>query len=602
MKKYFMLALVVLVVAVPNSFGAKSGDKAICFALYTVQNEVLKLSAQFYPLAEGSNRDAHLAVKKNNEWEKIATAKIDEVAGNALFRIEGWDSSRDWAYQVLYENQPPYEGIIRHDPREKEIIVVAAFTGNSRGPGGGKISKKDVVENINKIDPDILLFTGDQVYPHNKHTKYWLEFGETFGEMIKIRPTICLPDDHDVGHPNLWGAGGRPCKADWDGGYLKSPVYVNMVQRQQTSHMPDPYDPTPVEQGITVYYTSINVGGIDFALIEDRKFKSGCNGLVPEGFGPRPDHIDKPGYDPGAFDLPDKKLLGQRQLKFLDQWGRDWEKAVIKCVVSQTLFSMCSNYHSKNKIFYYADFDANGWPQTGRNKAIDAMRKCFAFHICGDQHLSTIVQYGIDDWQDSNFSFCVPSIANLWPRWWAPKKPPVKKLEGGREYTGDYLDGFGNKMTVLAHTNPHKTGREPADLHDRMPGFGIVSFNKTTRQIKMECWPRMVDPTEPANNKKQYTGWPKSIRQTDNYGRKAVAYLPTLKFKGTVNPVVQIIDEASGEIVYTLRIKGNTFKPKVFKKGLYTIKTGKNEFRRILKGITTIEQGLSKTIDIDLSF
>lgn len=558
-----------------KTLDAKHGvkiNKKVCFALYTVHNGVLKLSAQFYPLPQSSGQKAYLAIKKNGKWKKIAAAKIDPVAFNALFRVENWDSSKDLAYQVLYENQQPYEGIIRHDPKEKKVIVAAVFTGNSRGPGGGKISKQDVVENINKIDPDILIFTGDQVYPHENHTKYWLEFGEIFGDMIRIRPTICLPDDHDVGHPNLWGAGGRHCEKDWDGGYMKPAAYVNMVQRQQTSHMPDPYDPTPVEQGITVFYTSINVGGIDFAIIEDRKFKSGCKGVAPEGLGPRPDHIDKPDYDPKIFDLPDKKLLGERQLKFLDEWGQNWEQTVMKCVVSQTLFSMCSNYHSKNKVFYYADFDANGWPQTGRNKAIDTMRKCFAFHICGDQHLSTIVRYGIDDWRDSNWAFCVPSIANLYPRWWAPKEPPVHKLKGGYENTGDYYDGFGNKVTILAHTNPRKTGREPAELHDRMPGYGIVSFNKTTRQITIQCWPRMVDPTDPANKNRQYSGWPVTIDQLDNYGRKAFGYLPTIKTTGLDHPIVQVIDQQNDEIVYTIRANGSSFTPKVFKDGMYTVK------------------------------
>ena len=39
------------------------------------------------------------------------------------------------------------------------------------------------------------------------------------------------------------------------GGYKMAPSWVNMVQRVQTSHLPDPVDPTPVLQGITVYYT-----------------------------------------------------------------------------------------------------------------------------------------------------------------------------------------------------------------------------------------------------------------------------------------------------------------------------------------------------------
>ena len=33
------------------------------------------------------------------------------------------------------------------------------------------------------------------------------------------------------------------------------------------------------------------------------------------------------------------------------------------------------------------DMDSNGWPQSGRNRALAAIRKGFAFHVAGDQHL-----------------------------------------------------------------------------------------------------------------------------------------------------------------------------------------------------------------------
>ena len=74
---------------------------------------------------------------------------------------------------------------------------------------------------------------------------------------MKDRPTICIPDDHNVGHGNLWGAGGKQSfdSGGADGGYLFPPEFVRMVERQQTWNLPDPYDPTPVQQGIGVYYT-----------------------------------------------------------------------------------------------------------------------------------------------------------------------------------------------------------------------------------------------------------------------------------------------------------------------------------------------------------
>ena len=90
--------------------------------------------------------------------------------------------------------------------------------------------------------------------------------------------------------------------------------------------------------------------------------------------------------------------------------------------------------------------------------------------------------------------------------------------------------------------------------------------------ITMECWPRGVDVTE--NEAEQYEGWPVTINQLDNYGRKAIAHLPEIQVTGMNNPVVQVIYEPTGEVVYSMRIKGSQFQPKVFKDGKYTVKIG----------------------------
>ena len=38
------------------------------------------------------------------------------------------------------------------------------------------------------------------------------------------------------------------------------------------------------------------------------------------------------------------------------------------------------------------------------------------------------------------------------------------------------------------------------------------------------------------------------------------------------DPVVQVIDQSNGEVLYTVRINGASFTPKVFKAGTYTVK------------------------------
>ena len=99
---------------------------------------------------------------------------------------------------------------------------------------------------------------------------------------------------------------------------------------------------------------------------------------------------------------------------------------------------------------------------------------------------------------------------------------------------------------------------------------------------------------------RQYPGWPRTIRQQDNYGRAAAAYLPTLKVSRMKDPVVQVIDQADGEIVYTLRIKGSSFRPKVFRAGKYTIKVGEQETGEIktLRDVESLPAGERETLKV----
>ncbi len=581
-----------------------SRDQVICFALYTVHNNVMKMTAQLYPLKEGEARTVRLETRADGQWRQTAESLVIERGWTTHFRIEGWDSTKDIEYRLRHGKAAEYAGVIRRDPVDKDVIMVAAFTGNSIYPGhGGDIPKSDIVENLTKGKPDLLFFSGDQVYDHNRHYAYWLKFGRDFGEIIRNTPTVTIPDDHDVGHPNLWGQGGKKSlRANGDdGGYFKPIEYVQEVERAQTSHLPDPFDPTPVQRGIGVYYTALTVGRINFAIIEDRKFKTGPASVLPDDpWRPkRPDHVSVRDYDPQALDVPEAELLGERQIRFLRQWAADWHDCDMKAVLSQTIFAGGAHLHGTRDNRLYVDLDSNGWPQTGRNNALIEMRKAFAPHIAGDQHLATIIHHGVNDWNDSCYSFCVPSIANLYLRWWAPLEPGRNREPGMPDYLGEFKDGLGNKITMLAVANP-----SPEENHDKLTtraaGFGIVKFNRKTREITMECWPRNVDITAP--DSRPYPGWPRTIHQLDNYGRKAVGYLPTIKVEGMSDPVLQVIDEETDEIVYTLRVSGTEFRPKVFKAATYTIKVGEpgKDRVKVLKGIESSGMNDTRTVEVSM--
>jgi len=238
-----------------------SRDQVICFALYTVSNNTLKLTAQLYPLDAGEDRTVRLEVKRGGQWVQVAATKVIEPGFTAPFRVEKWDAANDHEYRVRHGADAVYSGRIRKDPVDKETIVVAAFTGNGNNDRG---PRPDIIRNIKAQDPDLLFFSGDQVYDHGQHYASWLQFGRQFGEIIRDYPTITIPDDHDVGQGNLWGAGGSKraaTQAGDDGGYHWPVEFVNEVERAQTSHLPDPYEPQVLPIGIRVYYTQFTSAG-----------------------------------------------------------------------------------------------------------------------------------------------------------------------------------------------------------------------------------------------------------------------------------------------------------------------------------------------------
>ncbi len=562
-------------------------DDVICFALYTVHEDTLKLTAQLYPLEDGAPRTVLLQIERGGAWETVAETEVIEPGWTAPFRVAPWDAAKRARYRVAYNDTAFYEGVIQRDPVDKNPILVAAFTGNSIHPQhGGDIPKKDIVENIKRIAPDLLFFSGDQVYNHKQHLAAWLKFGRDFGEIIRNTPTVTIPDDHDVGQANLWGEAGKKSTrgSGDDGGYFMDSEYVKMVERAQTSHLPDPYDPTPVGQGIGVYYTGLRWGRVSFAVIEDRKWKTGPAERIPQR-GPRPDHITDPTVDPASVDVPGLKLLGERQLAFLRAWGEDWKGADMKAVLSQTVFCGGAHLHGKHDARLIADLDSNGWPQAGRNRALREIRKAFATMLCGDQHLATIIHHGIDDWNDAGYSFCVPSIANLYLRWWDPPEPGKNRGPGMPEHTGEFLDGFGNKLTMWAVANPAPGRNAGNKLTTRAAGFGIIAFDKDKREITFTCWPRNIDITAPGAQ--PYPGWPKTVKQQENYGRKAFGHLPTI-VSPSVNFVVQVVQEATGETLYTLRSPGKRYRPKVFAPGRYTVYVGEGADRVSVPGLRPV--------------
>ena len=570
----------------------------VLWCMHTLSRNILKLTAQLPPIGEKDNQFVEMELKSGNKWITAGSQNIDPDSRTATFRIENWDSGKDKEYRILYRSRTimgedkvfEYSGKIRKEPFGRPLRMGAMTCQFHTG-----FPYTPVVRNLGLKNPDILYFSGDQIYEQNggypikrepedmailSYLGKWYMFGWAFGDIMRDIPTICTPDDHDVFQGNLWGGGGiaRPsgtAGSDDLMGFTQTVGMVNVVNTTQCAHLPDPFDPAPIEQGMKVWYTSLNYGRVSFAIVSDRIFKSGPN-LVADWEG-RKDHLKEPLKDASVIDRPEMVLLGERQELFLDSWIRDWKGADMKILLSQTPFANAATHHGQQDGYLFGDLDSGGWPKKARDRALRILRKGFTFHITGDQHLPSLVQYGIDDFRDAGWCYCTPAIAVGYSRWFRPDElnisvnnRPGHKLPN----TGEYTDAFGNMNYVYAISNPGNFAGI-ADRYkfqqEKSAGLGFVVFDNGNRTITMESWRFLADVSKP-DSESQHHGWPLTIRQTDNYGREPVAFLPTLKISGDPDPVVEIINQTTGELEYILRIKGNEFIPKVFSNDKFIVR------------------------------
>jgi len=597
----------------------------IAGTLYTVSNNVLKLSAQFFPLANrvslrpaGGQRTrrgdgtarlaAHLEMKAGDgTWKRIDGPKA--ISGPDFyvpFRVEKWDAGRDAETRVVFEDLNGkvyhYATRVARNPIDKPTVSVAGFTGmgavgrtaGQAGPEPGEglvvvgrwtpanvwAPFANAVAALKRQNLDMLVFTGDQIYegkpsaadpsfdPAEDYLYKWLLWHWSFRDLTNHLPAVVQPDDHDVYQGNLWGWGGRLNLTGHNsgGGYLCSPYFVNMVHRTQTGHLPDAYDPLPILNGITNYYTRFTWGGVGFAVLEDRKFKT-----------------------PGQVQDPAQQvLLGEGQHRMLREWAAEWQGQEVKCVISQTIYaSMHVGFDGKIS----GDHDTGGFPKIRRDEALDLFRRAGTFVLGGDQHLATFARLGVRKPSDAVYQFAVPAMGNIFWRWFYPKDAGMGKQAGEPDYTGEFVDGHGNHFRMMAVANPERRSLLGQQLRQRYlipldearrglgdeirasqgDGYGIVRFNKQARTVTAECWPHDAEP----GSGKQFEGWPITVNFEDLDGRQPMAWLPDIEFDVARNPVVQIVDERSGEIVRTTRVRGGSYSPGVFDPGaVYTLRVG----------------------------
>jgi hypothetical protein len=515
----------------------------------TPEGFVMKISALTGPMGRNDTPVVELHVQRGGVWQALGEAKLDPDAWVATFRIPHWDEKKATPYRLVYREKhrdgtvtpDEWTGTIQANPVGRPLRMAAMTCQNDYA-----FPYEPLARNVANLKPDLVFFSGDQIYESHggfgiirepagpailNYLRKFYQFGWAFREVMRNSPTLCLPDDHDVFQGNIWGEGGAKAVnpktdpgASSSGGYFEPAQMVNAVHRTNVAHHPDPFDATPSTQGISVYFGDMVYGGVGFAIIADRQWKSGPERVKTDG--PRADHVVSPQFDCSTLDQPGLVLLGERQEAFLKKWAQDWRGHSLKAVLSQTVFAAVATHHGSYDGFLKGDLDSGAWPQTPRNRAIDILRPAMALHINGDQHLATLAQYGVGQQRDSMWSFCTPAIAAGYPRWWRPDDvgmPHAKRPKHGLANTGEFLDGFGNKVYVYAVGNPAvgKAANRYDKAHEKGSGFGLITFDPVKKTYAIDSFRFLIDPADgKASN--QFPGWPVTIHQAENRGENRI--------------------------------------------------------------------------------
>ncbi len=524
-----------------------TGDELgmILWTMYTVDQRgdsaTLRLQAMMPPVGPGDNQTVMLELQ--GDAASTHRGMIEPDSGTALFVIEDWDARRAVPYVVTYEEfhlygEPTkhrYSGTIATAPADRPFKLAALTCQKDYA-----FPYKPVRDNLLKLEPDLVYFSGDQLYEdhggyglvrepaeaaiENYKRKFYM-FGWAFRDVMRDRPTICIPDDHDVFQGNYWGEGGAAMEvgpgdggASSRGGYREPVRMVNAVHKTCAGHHPPPVAPDACVRGMSTYFGELKYGGVHFAILADRQFKSGPE-KVDTGRG-RADHVLDPDVELMSLDQPGLELLGKEQEAFLERFAGD--DSPIKVVLSQTVLAGVATHHGGYDSYLRADLDSGGWPQTPRNRAVALLRDAKALHINGDQHLTTLVQYGIDQPRDAGWSFCVPAIAAGYPRWWRPDEMGMEhtdRPEHGLPNTGQYLDAFGNLAYVYAVGNP-QVGKAPNrydQAHEKGSGLGWVLIDPEARTYEIHAYKFLSDPTDSSADN-EFPGWPLTLTVADNAG------------------------------------------------------------------------------------
>jgi|GEM_PF-3063814 len=224
----------------------------IAGVLYGVANGDLKVGVQCVSLRETMrpppfgkkvDKPARLAVRLEQKlgdgtWEPVGRpTAVAEPDYYALIRITGYDATEPRDFRVVTNGAGDVAASYGfHVPAEPEgdVVVGAVSCSGAMGRRSGRPEKtsdgelyvgrwtdanvwfpwEGVSGPLMERNPDIVFFTGDQLYeynptarhptdafPHDDYLYKWLLWHWAFNDLTRQVPTVMQTDDHDVWHP-----------------------------------------------------------------------------------------------------------------------------------------------------------------------------------------------------------------------------------------------------------------------------------------------------------------------------------------------------------------------------------------------------------------
>ncbi|MBU6387120.1 MAG: BlaI/MecI/CopY family transcriptional regulator [Planctomycetes bacterium] len=128
-------------------------DQTIAFALYTIDQDILSVSAQLFPLMPEETREVRLEILRGNKWVQLSRKPVNYPGWDVQFRIQPWDASQQVRYRILHGAHASSEGTFCRNPIDQESIVVASMSCNSSRTTG---MRPEILEQLLKQNPDLL--------------------------------------------------------------------------------------------------------------------------------------------------------------------------------------------------------------------------------------------------------------------------------------------------------------------------------------------------------------------------------------------------------------------------------------------------------------